>query len=105
MCYTRGFRNAAITKELLTNNWDEISYDFIETTEVKQEELIYDFNDVTEELGEILFSDDLEGFVNKGKGLNDEEQKAFIVAFKESKFLSTERLNVPGDFGWHGHAL
>ena len=71
----RGFADAKIALEILTNNWDEISAAYDECSEEEQQELIDHFNTVAYELGEALFGDDVDDFKSKIDGLNDEEQE------------------------------
>ena len=83
----RGFKDAATCLELLKNNWDQIIAAFGATSEEEQEELIAHFNEVAEEVGDVLFGEDMNDFVSKIEGLNDEEQKSFVVALKEAELI------------------
>merc|ERR1712150_250228 len=83
----RGFADAKIALEILTNNWDEISAAYDECSEEEQQELIDHFNTVAYELGEALFGDDVDDFKSKIDGLNDEEQESFVERLKESELI------------------
>ena len=83
----RGFADAKIALEILTNNWDEISAAYDECSEEEQQELIDHFNSVAYELGEALFGDDVDDFKSKIDGLNDEEQESFVERLKESELI------------------
>ena len=83
----RGFADAKIALEILTNNWDEISAAYDECSEEEQQELIDHFNTVAYQLGEALFGDDVDDFKSKIDGLNDEEQESFVERLKESELI------------------
>ena len=62
----------------MKENWEEIATAFEARLEDEKEIFISHFNGVAEEVGDHLFGDDVNDFLSKVEGLNDEEQKAFV---------------------------
>ena len=83
----RGAKDAAVCVELCEHNWSEIQDAFKACSEAEQDELYEHFNGAVEGIGEVLFGEDKQDFKSKMEGLNDEEQKAFVKALRESELI------------------
>ena len=74
----------------MIHNWGEIEAAFKEASEEEQGDLIEHFNQVSYELGDKLFGEDEEDFVNAVNGLNDLELDNLVIAVRESELLDVE---------------
>ena len=83
----RGAKDAAVCVELCEHNWSEIQDAFQACSEEEQNELFEHFNGAVDGVGDVLFGEDQQDFKSKMEGLNDEEQKAFVKALRESELI------------------
>ena len=82
-----GVPNLDHTLHLVEFNWSEIQDAFKRLSEDEQNELFDYFNGVVDGVGDVLFGEDKQDYNQKMLGLNDEEQKAFHEAVKESELF------------------
>ena len=86
---SRGTEGASEMLELMSSNWEQIRDAFAQYSDEEQNELMDHFNDTLDDLGENLFGEDaqMEDFKTYITGMEEEDQKKFLAAVKESLML------------------